>query len=78
MRRSPALAHTNLHPQRHAQHHRWFRCASHHGADFYKLPRNKGSVTLVREEWTVPKTLRFGEEELVPLRAGETIPWKLA
>jgi len=52
--------------------------ASHHGADFYGLPRNPGSVTLVREEWTVPKTLRFGKEELVPLRAGETIPWKLA
>ena len=52
--------------------------ASHHGADFYGLARNKGSITLVREEWTVPKTLRFGKEELVPLRAGETIPWKLA
>ena len=52
--------------------------ASHHGADFYGLPRNKGTLTLVREEWTMPKTLRFGEEELVPLRAGETIPWKLA
>jgi len=51
--------------------------ASHHGADFYGLPRNTGTVTLVREEWTVPKTLRFGKEELVPLRAGETIPWKL-
>ncbi len=52
--------------------------ASHHGADFYGLPRNRGSLTLVREEWTVPKTLRFGKEELVPLRAGETIAWKLA
>jgi dihydroorotase len=52
--------------------------ASHHGADFYGLPRNKGSITLLREEWTVPKTLRFGKEELVPLRAGETVPWKLA
>jgi dihydroorotase len=52
--------------------------ASHHGADFYGLPRNKGSITLLREEWTVPKTLRFGQEELVPLRAGETVPWKLA
>jgi dihydroorotase len=28
--------------------------ASHHGADFYGLPRNKGGITLVREEWTVP------------------------
>jgi dihydroorotase len=52
--------------------------ARHHGADFYGLPRNQGSITLVREEWTVPKTLRFGKEELVPLRAGETVPWKLA
>ena len=52
--------------------------ASHHGADFYGLPRNKGTLTLVREEWTMPKTLRFGNEDLVPLRAGETIPWKLA
>jgi dihydroorotase len=52
--------------------------ASHHGADFYGLPRNTGTITLLREEWTVPKTLRLGKEELVPLRAGETIPWKLA
>src|SRR5258706_1805023 len=52
--------------------------ASHYGADFYGLPRNTDAITLLREEWTVPKTLRFGKEELVPLRAGETIPWKLA
>ena len=52
--------------------------ASHFGADFYGLPRNTDSITLLREEWTVPQTLRFGGEELVPLRAGETIPWKLA
>ena len=52
--------------------------ASHYGADFYGLPRNTDTITLVREEWTVPKTLRFGKEDLVPLRAGETIPWKLA
>jgi dihydroorotase len=52
--------------------------ASHHGADFYGLPRNTDTISLVREEWTVPKTLRFGKEELVPLRAGETVPWKLA
>jgi dihydroorotase len=52
--------------------------ASHFGADFYGLPRNTGTIELVREEWTVPKTLRFGKQELVPLRAGETVPWKLA
>jgi dihydroorotase len=48
------------------------------GAQFYGLPPNRDSVTLVREEWRVPERLRFGSDELVPLRAGETIPWKLA
>jgi dihydroorotase len=52
--------------------------ASVFGARFYGLPLNEGSVTLVREDWTVPQRLRFGEHELVPLRAGETLPWKLA
>ena len=52
--------------------------ASHFGADFYGLPRNQDTITLLRQEWTVPQTLRFGGEELIPLRAGETIPWQLA
>jgi dihydroorotase len=52
--------------------------ASVFGAQFYGLPPNRDSVTLVREEWRVPERLRFGSDELVPLRAGETIPWKLA
>jgi dihydroorotase len=52
--------------------------ASRFGAAFYGLPANKDSITLVREEWTVPKTLKFGKDELVPLRAGETLSWKLA
>ncbi len=52
--------------------------ASHFGADFYGLPRSKDTITLLRQAWTVPQTLRFGGEELVPLRAGETLPWKLA
>ncbi len=52
--------------------------ASHFGADFYGLPRNQDSITLLRKAWTVPQTLRFGGEEVVPLRAGETIPWQLA
>jgi dihydroorotase len=52
--------------------------AATHGAAFYGLPANRGTVTLNREEWRVPETLAFGEERLVPLRAGDTIPWKLA
>jgi len=52
--------------------------ASHFGADFYGLKRNADTITLLRKEWTVPQTLRFGGDELIPLRAGETIPWQLA
>jgi len=52
--------------------------ASVFGARFYGLPPNQDMVTLAREEWRVPERLRFGNDELVPLRAGETIPWKLA
>jgi dihydroorotase len=52
--------------------------ASVFGAQFYGLAPNRDSVTLLREEWRVPERLRFGSDELVPLRAGETIPWKLA
>jgi dihydroorotase len=51
--------------------------ASRFGAQFYGLPLNQDTITLIREEWTVPETLPFGEHQLVPLRAGETIPWKL-
>jgi dihydroorotase len=51
--------------------------ASQFGAQFYGLPLNRSNITLVREEWRVPERLRFGDGELVPLRAGETIPWKL-
>jgi dihydroorotase len=51
--------------------------AAHHGADFYGLARNRSTVTLVREEWTVPAAYAFGEDEVVPLRAGETVRWRL-
>jgi len=51
--------------------------ASHHGADFYGLPRNTDRITLRREHWTLPETLPFGEAELKPLRGGETLAWRL-
>lgn len=51
--------------------------ASCHGPDFYGLPRNTDHITLVREEWSVPATLPLGEQSVVPLRAGETLRWKL-
>ena len=52
--------------------------ASRFGAQFYGLPANAGTITLEREAWKVPETLPFGVERLVPLRAGETLPWKIA
>ena len=56
--------------------HQWWH--KHGLQSFYGLPPNRGTVTLVREEWRVPQTVAFGQERLVPLRAGETVPWKLA
>ncbi|HEX7560310.1 MAG TPA: dihydroorotase [Usitatibacter sp.] len=52
--------------------------ASHFGADFYGLPRNKGKVTLERVEWQVPDEYPFGAETVVPLRAGQAIAWRIA
>ena len=52
--------------------------ASRFGADFYGLPRNADNVTLVREAWDVPADCAFGAERIVPLRAGESVRWRLA
>ena len=52
--------------------------ASFHGADFYGLPRNAGTVTLERRDWVVPETLPFGDATLKPLAGGETLSWRLA
>jgi len=51
--------------------------ASFHGADFYGLPRHRDTVTLKREPWTLPETLPFGDAQIKPLRAGETLNWRM-
>jgi dihydroorotase len=51
--------------------------ASFHGPDFYGLPRNNDRITLVKEEWAVPETYAFGENVVVPIRAGATLTWKV-
>ena len=52
--------------------------ASFHGPDFYGLPRNTSTVTLVKQTWTPPESFAFGESaELKPLAAGEALGWKL-
>ena len=52
--------------------------ASRFGPQFYGLPPNTEKIALVRAGWAVPQSISFGDEMLVPMRAGETIPWKLA
>jgi len=51
--------------------------ASFHGADFYGLPRNTGTLTLRKESWTPPESFVFGEADLKPLRSGEALPWRV-
>ena len=52
--------------------------ASLNGPAFYGLEPNKGTITLKREQWTLPADLPFGDSKLIPLNAGETINWKMA
>ena len=47
--------------------------ASEHGARFYGLPLNEGTVTLERAEVEVPREI----DGLVPFHAGETLRWRL-
>lgn len=52
--------------------------ASFHGADFYGLPRNDGRVCLEKSAWRVPDRLAYGEDDLVPFLAGESLSWRCA
>ncbi len=51
--------------------------ASEYGADFYRLPRNQDEITLLREPWSPPASYAFDGGQLVPLRAGEPIAWRM-
>lgn len=51
--------------------------ASQRGPDFYGLPRNQGTITLRREPFVIPQELAFGDEAIVPLAAGESLPWSM-
>lgn len=52
--------------------------ASFNGPDFYGLPRNRDTVTLVKQPWQMPETLPLAKGKIVPLRAGEQLQWQLA
>lgn len=51
--------------------------ASFYGPDFYRLPRNTDQITLTQTTWQIPAAVPFGESELVPLGAGQALPWKI-
>jgi len=51
--------------------------ASFNGPDFYRLPRNRQQITLLRQPRSIATSQAFGAEELVPLRAGESVAWTL-
>ena len=58
---------------------RGFACE--HGADFYGLPRNEVAapthrVELRRQPWTVPDSYEFEGGVVVPMMAGQQLPWK--
>lgn len=51
--------------------------ASFNGPDFYALPRNSDTITLIKESWDVPASYPLGEDQVVPIRAGEQINWRV-
>jgi dihydroorotase len=51
--------------------------ASFNGPDFYRLPRNQATITLEKQTWDVPADFAFGEERLIPLKATETLSWRM-
>jgi dihydroorotase len=52
--------------------------ASRFGADYYGLPHNHDTITLCQEPCAIPAQLPYtADDVLVPLRAGETVSWRL-
>lgn len=51
--------------------------SSFNGPDFYGLPRNSDTITLTKERWDVPNSYPYDGNVLIPLRAGQTIDWKM-
>ncbi|WP_420600460.1 dihydroorotase [Neptuniibacter sp.] len=51
--------------------------ASFNGPDFYGLPSNTDTITLVKESWEVPESYELGDSVVVPIKAGDKISWKV-
>ncbi|ORU89822.1 MAG: dihydroorotase [Cycloclasticus sp. symbiont of Poecilosclerida sp. M] len=52
--------------------------SSFYGADFYRLPRNKSTITLIKKEWQAPKSYPFAEHSIVPFRHEQALQWQIA
>lgn len=53
--------------------------ASFFGADFYRLPRNKQTITLTRQAWTIPGYYAYSDNgRLIPFQANKPLNWRLA
>jgi len=51
--------------------------ASFNGPDFYELPRNTDTITLVKQSWDVPESYPLGNDKVVPIGAGEQLQWQV-
>jgi len=51
--------------------------ASFYGADFYRLPRNSGTVTLEKITWRIPLNFGKNDNTITPIKAGEELSWKM-
>ena len=52
--------------------------ASHFGADFYGLPRNTDTITLVRQPQTIAERMDYlPNDDIIPLHAGQTLDWSV-
>ncbi len=52
--------------------------ASHYGADFYGLPRNSGTVTLVKQSWQLPDSIDLPNgQPIIPFMAGTEVQWQI-
>ena len=52
--------------------------ASQNGARFYRLPENQETITLIKQEQSIPESFDFGMQKLIPLRSGQSVAWSLA
>lgn len=51
--------------------------ASHYGPDFYELPRNTGTLTLLKAPWVMPQSFEYGQSHIKPLMGGESLAWQV-